>query len=93
MSFRPGSHLSENRKNQGFLRFSDFSDSCDQWQHRIPDSRRFLRHDQKNQKHFYFGGPSQTVPDVYDFAMSVNMKFACLGHRGFLSLSFLATKD
>ena len=26
------------------------------------------------------------------FTMSVNMKFACLGHRGCLSLSFLASK-
>ena len=79
----------------------------------IPDSKRFLRHDRKNRKHFYFEG---SVPDgprrrrflrwvwtwtllVWDgpqqsgiLTVSVNMKFACLGHRRCLILSPLATK-
>ena len=59
-----------NRKNRGFLRLSDVWDSYDQWEHRIPDipdGRRFLQRDRNNWKHFYFEGPSQTVPDVGDF--------------------------
>ena len=86
----------KNRKNQGFLRSSGVWDSYDQCEHPIPDipdGRRVLRRDWKNRKHFYFEG---TVPDGPRrsgiFRMSVNMKFACLGHRGCLILSLLATK-
>ena len=76
----------KNCKNQGFLRFSDVSDSYDQWQQRIPDipdGRPFLRRDRKSRKQ----SPTSAI-----FTTSVNMKFACLGHRRCLSLSFLATK-
>ena len=90
----------KNRKNRGFLRFSDLWDSYGQQEHRIPDipdGRQFLRRDRKSRKHFYFEGPSQTVPDNGDFYdecehETVNMKLGCLGHRGCLILSFLATK-
>ena len=75
----------KNRKNRGFLRFSDVSDSYDQWEHRIPDipdGRRFLRRDRKNRKHFYCEGVHpRRSPTSTSFKMSVDMKFACLGHR------------
>ena len=60
----------KNRKNWGFLRFSNVWDSYDQCEDPIPDipdARQFLRRDRKNRKHFYFEGTSQTVPDVSDF--------------------------
>ena len=82
----------KNRKNRRFLRFSDVSNCYDQWEHRIPDipdGRRVLRRDRKNQKHFYLEGPS---PTSAIFTMSVNIKFAYLGHRGCLTLSLLAIK-
>ena len=79
---KPGSHLS-----------SDSYDPCDQSIPDIPDGRRFLRRDRKNWKNFYFKG---TVPDGPRrrrfLTMSVNMKFACLGRPGCLTLSLLATK-
>ena len=60
----------KNRKNRGFLRYSDVWDSYDQWEHFIPeisDSRRFLRCDRKNRNHFYFEGTVPDIPDVGDF--------------------------
>ena len=60
----------KNRKSRGFLRFSDVWNSYDQWEHYIPDfpdGRRFLRRDRKNRKHFYFEGPSETIPEAGDF--------------------------
>ena len=67
----------KNRKNRGFLRYSDVWDSYDQWEHfmaEIPDGRRFLPCDRKNRNHhFYFEG---TVPDIQTsaiFTMSVNL--------------------
>ena len=60
----------KNRKNRGFLRYSDVWDSYDQWEHfipEIPDGRRFLRYDRKNRNHFYFEGTVPDIPDVGDF--------------------------
>ena len=60
----------ENRKNRGFLRYSDVWDSYDQWEYFIPempDGRRFLRCDRKNRNHFYFEGTVPDIPDVGDF--------------------------
>ena len=74
----------KNRRNQGFLRFSDVSDSYDQWEHRIPDGRRFLRRDLKNRKHFYFEGPSQTIPDVGDFYDECEHEICLSGTSGML---------
>ena len=79
-----------NRKNRGFLRFSDVWDSYNQWEHHIPDipeGRRLLRRHRKNRKHFYFEGPSQTV-----FTMSLNLKILLPGTSGMLDFLFLLPK-
>ena len=81
----------KNRRNQGFLRFSDVSDSYDQWEHRIsdiPDGRRVLRRDLENRKHFYFEGPSQTVPDVGDFYDECEREICLSGTSGMLEFVF-----
>ena len=65
-----------NRKNRGFLRYSDVCDSYDHWEHfipEVPDGWRFLRCDRKNRNHFYFEGTVPDIPDVGDFYMSVNL--------------------
>ena len=78
----------KNRKNRGFLRFSDVWDSYDQCKHPIPDGRRFLRRDRKSRKHFCFKGTSQTVLDVGDFYDECEHEICLFGtvadDRGFL---------
>ena len=78
-----------NRKNWEFLRFSDVWDSYDQWEHRIPDSQWFLRHDRKNSKHLYFESPSQTFPDVDDFHHECEHEICLSGTSGILDFVFL----
>ena len=59
----------KNRKNRGFLRYSDVWDSYDQWGHvipEIPDGQRILRCDRKNRNHFYFEGTVPDIPDIPD---------------------------
>ena len=63
------------RRNRGFLRLSDVWDSYDQWEHRIPDGRRFLRRVQKNRKHFYLS------------LISSELSIIKPGSRGFLRFS------
>ena len=81
----------KNRENRGFLRFSDVWDFYDLWERHIPDipdGRRFLQCDRK------IGSISTLKVDLRlsPTSMSVNMKFACLGHRECLILSFLLPK-
>ena len=83
----------KNGKNRGFLRSSDVWDSYDQCEHCIPD---------KVGDFYDVIGRIRSISTLKVhprwsltlaiFTMSVNMKFACLGHWGGLILSLLATK-
>ena len=88
MSFKPGSHTCpKNRKNQGIVTIS--GNTASQTFQTVGDFYDVIGR---------IGSIStlkvhpRRSPTSAIFTISVNMKFVCLGHRGCLSLSFLATK-
>ena len=75
----------KNRKNRGFLDAWDFHD---QWEHRIPDNPDIPDVIGRIRSLSTLRVHSRRFPTSTIFTMSVNMKFARLGHREMLEFVF-----